>query len=207
MVRSNRATRAVLRVGDGRGFVVKRRRYLGGEERIVITAAHCLPYFPPSHPTAYLQELTYQALLGPLGGEPTVWAECLFADPIADVAVLGRPDNQELSDEADAYDLLLEGMETLLAGRGAANRRESFGQEAYARDGFCMRASKAAGWNVAWSTEATDLPLNRKNFLRVECQARRSSPQPVRLSASVDRLSPILADRLSVHLLRSITSA
>jgi hypothetical protein len=38
-------TRAVLRVGDGRGFVVKRGGYLGREERVVITAAHCLDVF------------------------------------------------------------------------------------------------------------------------------------------------------------------
>jgi hypothetical protein len=31
-------TRAVLKVGDGRGFLVNRRGYLGLEERIVITA-------------------------------------------------------------------------------------------------------------------------------------------------------------------------
>ena len=41
-------------------------------------------------------ERTYQRLLGELSGEPTVWAERLFADPISDVAVLGPPDNQEL---------------------------------------------------------------------------------------------------------------
>jgi hypothetical protein len=35
--------RAVLRVGDGRGFVVSSRNSIGGHERIVITAAHCLP--------------------------------------------------------------------------------------------------------------------------------------------------------------------
>jgi hypothetical protein len=33
-----------------------------------------------------------------LGGEPTVWAEALFADPIADIAVLGSPEQ-----EARAY--------------------------------------------------------------------------------------------------------
>jgi hypothetical protein len=37
-----------------------------------------------------------------------VWAECLFADPIGDIAVLGPPDNQELSDEYEAYEGLLE---------------------------------------------------------------------------------------------------
>jgi hypothetical protein len=35
-------TRAVLRVGEGRGFVVE----IGRCERAVITAAHCLPFFP-----------------------------------------------------------------------------------------------------------------------------------------------------------------
>jgi hypothetical protein len=97
-------TRAVLRVGDGRGFVVERRGYLGHPERIVITAAHCLPRLPPPyehllqlptpHPARYLEEETYPRILGPLGRKKlTVWAACLFADPIADIAVLGQPDN------------------------------------------------------------------------------------------------------------------
>ncbi len=38
----------------------------------------------------------------------TVAAELLFADPVADIAVLGQPDGQELHKEADAYDALLE---------------------------------------------------------------------------------------------------
>jgi hypothetical protein len=49
-----------------------------------------------------------------LGVKPTVWATCLFADPIADIAVLGPPDNQELSEQAESYDRLLEGMATLV---------------------------------------------------------------------------------------------
>jgi hypothetical protein len=104
---TDRLTSAVLRVGSGRGFVVASRGYLDREERIVITAAHCLPVLPPCHPGSYLKERTYQALLGPLEVEPTVWAECLFADPIADVAVLGMPDNQALSDQAEAYEELV----------------------------------------------------------------------------------------------------
>jgi hypothetical protein len=35
-----------------------------------------------------------------------VWAECLFADPIGDIAVLGSPDGQELNEEAAAYEAL-----------------------------------------------------------------------------------------------------
>jgi hypothetical protein len=100
---ANRLTRGVVRVGDGRGFVARCQSYQGLEDLIVITAAHCLPHFPPCHPAMYLEEKTYQRLLGPLGSEPMVWAECLFADPIADIAVLGSPDDQDLYDKAEFY--------------------------------------------------------------------------------------------------------
>lgn len=75
----------------------------------MLTAAHCLPLdadgnlVMAAHPWSDWAR-TYQKLLGPLGVEPTVWAECLFVNPIADIAILGCPDNQELSDEADAYE-------------------------------------------------------------------------------------------------------
>jgi hypothetical protein len=107
--------RAVIEVGDGRGFIIQHRDELlpfEGERsfadlRLVITAAHCLPYFPPCHGMSLLHERTYKCLLGPLGGpKPDVWAECLFADPVGDIAVLGSPDNQVLGDEADAYEAL-----------------------------------------------------------------------------------------------------
>src|SRR5262249_57628847 len=111
---------AVLRVGDGRGFVVECRNHLGMVERIIITAARCRPrlpspyehllQLPTPHPARYLEEETYQRILGPLGAEPTVWVACLFVDPIADIAVLGQPDNQDLSEQADAYDQLVEDM-------------------------------------------------------------------------------------------------
>ncbi len=96
-------TRAVIKVGDGRGFVVAT-----DHERIVITAAHCLPYFPPCMSFSGVEERTYARLLGPIGGERTVWAECVFVDPIADVAALRSPDNQEFDKEAEAYDALVE---------------------------------------------------------------------------------------------------
>jgi hypothetical protein len=101
---------SIVQVGDGRGFVVK------GEyewDRLIITAAHCLPCFPRPHPAPDLADSTYQRILGPLGVRPTVWAELLFADPIADIAVLGSPDNQELSEEAEAYERLLDGARPL----------------------------------------------------------------------------------------------
>jgi hypothetical protein len=55
---------------------------------------------------SYLEEKTYRDLLGALGETPKVWAECLFVDPVGDIAVLGSPDDQELWDQAEAYDAL-----------------------------------------------------------------------------------------------------
>jgi Trypsin-like peptidase domain len=92
----------VVQVRYGRGFVVG-----GNDRRFVLTAAHCLPKVPPAHAMSYLEDRTYRDLLGPLGGEKTVWAECLFADPVADIAVLGAPDNQELYEEAEAFENLV----------------------------------------------------------------------------------------------------
>jgi hypothetical protein len=106
-----KATNAVLTVGRGRalggGFVVECDAR-GHPMRIVITAAHCLPHLPlcPSDQWG----CTYKALLGPLGQKPTVWAECIFADPVGDIAVLCQPDSQELSERAEAYDALVDAM-------------------------------------------------------------------------------------------------
>jgi hypothetical protein len=90
---------SVVRVGDGRGFVVAARR-----GNYVITAAHVLPSFPPAHLLPYPEESTYKRFIGRLNAEPTVAAACVFVDPVADLAVLGPPDNQTFSDEADLYE-------------------------------------------------------------------------------------------------------
>jgi hypothetical protein len=94
--------RSVVSVGGGRGFVIQSR----DGQRLVVTAAHCLTrgelYLPPALSSSDTQERTYANLLGLLGAEPTIWAECLF------VAVLGSPDGQELYDEAVAYAALVE---------------------------------------------------------------------------------------------------
>jgi hypothetical protein len=110
---------AVVRVGDGRGFVVEGaqeiagaagdpRRVRFGRRRYVITAAHCLPFLPPCHGFSYLEERTYQDLLGPLDGACTVWAECMFVDPVADIAMLAEADGQELFDQSEKYQELIE---------------------------------------------------------------------------------------------------
>jgi hypothetical protein len=81
----------------------------GARNAFVVTAAHCLPFFPPCISASHTEERTYKGLLGQLGEEPTVWAECLFVDPISDLAVLGPPDGQALSDETTAYEALNRG--------------------------------------------------------------------------------------------------
>lgn len=45
--------------------------------------------------------------LRPIGAKPTVWAECLFVNPVADIAVLGPPDEQTLPEQAQGYKALL----------------------------------------------------------------------------------------------------
>jgi hypothetical protein len=86
-------TSGVITVGHGRGFVVE-----GAGERLVITAAHCLPSLPPALPGFGLEARTYGPLLALRGEEPRVWAVCRFVDPIADIAVLGSPDNPHADD-------------------------------------------------------------------------------------------------------------
>jgi hypothetical protein len=99
----DKAKAAVLRVGGGRGFVVE-----GQTRRWVITAAHCLPKFPPCEGLSTLEDRTYERFLGWLGQEQEVWAECLFADPVGDVALLGPPDPAELHEQYVAYEALME---------------------------------------------------------------------------------------------------
>ena len=106
---------AFVRVGGGRGFVVESHRRVVVQRRLlVVTAAHCLPtdedgklMLPPPHPFSHTEARTFANLLGPLDEKPTVWAECLFVDPVADIAILGEPDNQVFSDEAEAYGALV----------------------------------------------------------------------------------------------------
>jgi hypothetical protein len=92
---------AIVRVGAGRGFVVKARC-----GRLIITAAHCLPELPPAMSFSLLEERTYGNLLGDIEAQPTIAAECLFADPVSDVALLGEPDGQAVPETWDAYDKL-----------------------------------------------------------------------------------------------------
>ncbi len=59
MQAENHVARAVITVGEGRGFVAEGRLH-----RLVITAAHCLPFFPPCVSFSDLDQRTYTNLLG-----------------------------------------------------------------------------------------------------------------------------------------------
>ncbi len=127
-------TDCVVKVGGGRGFIVVHRvkvpplkvrlkptrlKFVSVlEHRLVVTAAHCLPHLPPAHASSFYSDRTYGGLLASLDDSKTnVWAECLFADPVADIAVLGCPDQQQLYEEASAYDSLTEGVSFLRIGK------------------------------------------------------------------------------------------
>lgn len=120
------ARKAVIKVGTGRGFVIELE--VAGflyKRRLVVTAAHCLSHLPPACSSSGADEKTYAALLGPLGDSaPSIMAECLFADPVADIAILGGPDDQTYFDENDAFEALTEGA-TVLRHLGARQPGEA----------------------------------------------------------------------------------
>jgi len=94
--------RGVVRVGERRGFVMEISSHLHGEtlaRRIVVTAACCLPYLPPSNPWSYKGK-TFNNLLSLLGETvPSTSAECLFYEPITDITLLGEPDREKYAYE------------------------------------------------------------------------------------------------------------
>jgi len=142
-VRSVPNSACVVKVGGGRGFIVEQRirvkvprvempkdlgpglpkREFLKKCRVVVTAAHCLRELPPANAASSFKERTYPKLLGKLDQAKTeVSAECLFADPIADIAVLGCPDEEELSDEADAFHELVDNLPVLRIGNARSGR-------------------------------------------------------------------------------------
>jgi len=212
---ADKIARAVLRVGDGRGFVVRRRTYIGHAEPTIITAAHCLPHLPPPHPARADQEETYQMLLAPLGSKPTVWARCLFVDPIADIAALGQPDNQALSDEADAYDQLLDGMETLAIADAPAQGSETLtiGDMQVERPTAGEGSARVLSLKGKWLEGRVHRRSSWLEFQPERHFVGGMSGSPI-IDAngaaigvvSVDRLSPVIMDSLSVGLVRTITA-
>lgn len=97
----------VVRVGHGRGFLVA-----GFHEVLIITAASCLAKGSAASDAS--PESHSKALVGPLHVTPGVIADCLFADPFADLAVLRCPNEQSHPHQANAYEHLVAGASTFM---------------------------------------------------------------------------------------------
>jgi hypothetical protein len=195
----NGPTNGVLRVGDGRGFVVESRNivHLGTVDRLAITAAHCLtapldhryastpepPCLPAAHPARYTAEATYAKLLGPLGGECTVTAECLFVDPISDIAAFGAPDSQEL-EAVDAYHALVGGMTPLTIADPPAFRTEVVRRAKLAagKDGVIRATNQtyAMKQRVPGVGTVQVLSLDGKKWIRAKAQRNERLQAPDR---------------------------
>jgi hypothetical protein len=103
-LRQDFKTKAVVRVGGGRGFIVGAEH----EERHIITAAHCLPRerYPSPHLANDANELTVPQIAGPVTAKRlTIWGEMCVLNLCDDVAVLREPDGIALSDKTDKYQL------------------------------------------------------------------------------------------------------
>jgi hypothetical protein len=94
-----RVKKAIVRVSHGRGFLAGdyRKDHWGYVWRDVVTAASCLPEFPSFDPFKGPGRLhSYDFILGRLDEEPSLSAECRFADPVSNLAVLAS--------HSDAYE-------------------------------------------------------------------------------------------------------
>lgn len=85
---------AVVRVGKGRGFLVD-----SGSRTLIITAAHCLPRIPEAYSASDVQMRCYPSLVSQVGSSESLPAECIFADPTADIAVLCSPDRGGIDED------------------------------------------------------------------------------------------------------------
>jgi hypothetical protein len=140
------ASRSVIRVGDGRGFVVED----SDGERYVLTGAHCLP----ESPEILNKDRAFRSLLGPLQAEkPNIWTQCRFFDPVGDIALLGTPDFQSLAARVDDYESLV-GQATALSFREAASKERGW---LLALDGhwFACRVETIGG-RAIWVSEASE---------------------------------------------------
>jgi hypothetical protein len=75
----------------------------------------------PAHRASHSYERTSTKLLGALDSEATISAECFFADPIADVALLCEPDSQADSDDWERWLEFTDPIEPLKFGSAVPN--------------------------------------------------------------------------------------
>ena len=127
---------SVVRAGSGRGFITeyrmkvleiyKAKMKMKGirppsfrKRRLIVTAAHCLPGLPPPMRSSYASERTFPKLVASLDDRhEEIWTKCLFVDPIADIALLGCPDDQnEIEGLDSAYNSLTEQAGTIQISR------------------------------------------------------------------------------------------
>ncbi len=191
-----RAKNSVIRVGDGRGFVAQTV-----DKPVIITCAHCLPHMPPAIGGVMMtEEKTYPRLIGLLGDEPTITVECLFVDPVADVAVLGEPDCQALSDEADAYHAFVDEREGLPiaaeqnAALPAGNRKGAW----LTLEGKWVQHSLDVSARCVWTSERSEAGMSGSPIILDTC--RRTV---VGVVAS-NELHPRLVTALPAWLLRRL---
>ncbi len=151
----------IISVGGCRGFVVAGKH----GQRFVITAGHCLPGLPPFHGAAPASERSFATLLGPVGGPCDVGAQCLFANPVSDLGVLGSPDAREFGLEAAAYAGLVESVAPLaLADLPLTRTPGSLVAEAawegparlVALDGRTFSCTLRAGSRALWVKDAAE---------------------------------------------------
>ena len=107
-------------VSDSEGFVVASR-----EAGNMLSAAARYPARPGGrmNPAAYTGA-HLPRLPRPPRRPRDVWAECVFTNPVADLAVLARPDDQELSGRAAAYDHLIQAAKRFAVGSLQIPRRQ-----------------------------------------------------------------------------------
>ena len=98
-------TSGVIKVGDGgRGFIVR----TAGDERLILTARHCLDEIPSPLNTKITDRLVHAAA-GPLDGPLTVALRPVFADSVGDLAVFAAPTMRDHEAEAEAYNDFIAG--------------------------------------------------------------------------------------------------
>lgn len=190
---------AIVRVGSGRGFPVQSPRL----DTLVITAGHCLPDLPPAMPAAHNAERTYVNFIGPIGGAATLAAECLFVDPVGDLAVLCGPDNQTYFDESEQYEAFTDRRPKLTIGRIPEDPCQAW---LLARDGKWCSCSISVG---RWGRTLQISDLQAKSI------APGTSGSPVITAAGVavgvvsigEYLNPVLVNHLPGWLLSDLVPA
>jgi hypothetical protein len=109
-------------------------------------------------------------------------AECMFADPIADIAVLGAPDTQDLYDEANAYEELMASSTALTIADAPKMRRDrvqQFGDYSFKVDEPGRGSARVLSLDGEWIQCSV---LRRGNWLSSEKRglfARGMSGSPI----------------------------